>query len=365
MKVRGNPWLKKIDRALGIPIVRALGLAPKRSLPKQVRSIGVLRTAAIGDTLLLRGILEDVRAGAAERRLVLITGRTNAEAGALVASGVAEHVVVPEKNPVSALATIRGLQLDAMVDTGSWPRLDAVLSALSGASFRVGFSTAGESRHFAYDAVVEHSAAVHEVENFRSLFRAIGVVSSRDPSLAGVTLAELPADLVSQPYVVFHPWSGGYKGHIKEWPLDRWIALGQQLRSYGRILITGGGSETPRSDALASELNRSATVAAAARNLSLSQTARLLKGARAVVSVNTGVAHLAAMVGAPTVCLDGPTPPSRWGPIGPRVDSVTSSFPGCGYLNLGFEYEGQRTDCMLGIDVARVAAAVRGCATAQ
>jgi hypothetical protein len=38
---------------------------------------------------------------------------------------------------------------------------------------------------------------------------------------------------------------------------------------------------------------------------------------------------------------------------------VCSDLPGCGYLNLGFEYEGQRADCMLGVDVQRVVAAVR------
>ena len=34
-----------------------------------------------------------------------------------------------------------------------------------------------------------------------------------------------------------------------------------------------------------------------------------------------------------------------------------SDLPGCGYLNLGFEYEGRRTDCMSGISVDRVASA--------
>ena len=84
----------------------------------------------------------------------------------------------------------------------------------------------------------------------------------------------------------------------------------------------------------------------------------MLARARAVVSVNTGVMHLAAAAGAPTIALNGPTSATRWGPVGANVVSVDSELPGCGYLNLGFEYDGQRTDCMLGISVDRVAAAV-------
>ena len=76
------------------------------------------------------------------------------------------------------------------------------------------------------------------------------------------------------------------------------------------------------------------------------------------MSVNTGVMHLAAAVGAPTIALNGPTSATRWGPIGANVVCVDSELPGCGYLNLGFEYDGHRTDCMRGISVDRVATAV-------
>ena len=90
----------------------------------------------------------------------------------------------------------------------------------------------------------------------------------------------------------------------------------------------------------------------------LGQVVDLVFRSECVVSVNTGVMHLAAAVGAPTVGLNGPTAETRWGPVGERAVSVNSSFPGCGYLNLGFEYDGHRKDCMAGIPVDRVERAV-------
>jgi ADP-heptose:LPS heptosyltransferase len=96
-----------------------------------------------------------------------------------------------------------------------------------------------------------------------------------------------------------------------------------------------------------------------AGRLSLAQVVDLVAGSACVVSVNTGIMHMAAAAGAPTVGLNGPTSAVRWGPIGDLTASVNSSLAGCGYLNLGSEYEGEREDCMVGITVDDVGRAVR------
>ena len=44
--------------------------------------------------------------------------------------------------------------------------------------------------------------------------------------------------------------------------------------------------------------------------------------------------------------MNGPVPGRRWGPLGERAVSIDAYGEGCGYLNLGFEYKNQRTDCM-------------------
>lgn len=40
--------------------------------------------------------------------------------------------------------------------------------------------------------------------------------------------------------------------------------------------------------------------------------------------------------------------------------SVNSMYEGCGFLHLGWEYRGRRSDCMEGISVKRVLVAVLG-----
>jgi ADP-heptose:LPS heptosyltransferase len=162
--------------------------------------------------------------------------------------------------------------------------------------------------------------------------------------------------LPEDPYVVFHLWPTGYRSALKEWPADRWRLLAQALVERGlRVLLTGSARDRDQTSSFVAScscLGDSLINAAGAYDLN--EVLDLICGSRGVISVNTGVMHLAAAAGVPTVALNGPTSEQRWGPIGPRAVSVNSEYPGCGFLHLGWEYEGQRDDCMAGISLDRV-----------
>ena len=53
-------------------------------------------------------------------------------------------------------------------------------------------------------------------------------------------------------------------------------------------------------------------------NQSLIQVSQHLRNCRAYVGNDSGITHLAAYLGVPTVALFGPTDPRTWGPIGRR-----------------------------------------------
>jgi heptosyltransferase I len=352
---RGNRVLKFLDRYLGIPVVWALGL-PRRKRQSVVdfSTVGLLETAAIGDTVLLAGVVADLRRTYPDKKIVLFAGSTNYEAACLL-RGPDEVVKLPLPKPLEAIRAMRARNLDVLCDFGPWPRINAVYTLFSGARFTLGFRTPGQYRHYTYDRAVDHSATVHELENLRNLVRLLGV----DPISIPFITADKPLAPGLRPkgYVVFHAWSGGYKGHIKEWPEAHWVELGDRVARLGfGIVLTGA----PYDWARAGKLRASFTphwqekIINLAGQISLSQTCRVLREAAAVVSVNTGIMHLAAAVGATVLALNGPVPARRWGPVGEKTLSVDSEAEGCGYLNLGFEYDNQREDCMALIRPERV-----------
>ncbi len=291
----------------------------------------------------------DLRRALPGVEIVLFVGPANAAAAELV-DGV-NVVRLPLTRPDRAMRAVRAEGVDVMLDFGAWPRLNAVLAAASRARYTVGFRTRGQGRHYCYDHAVEHRADLHELDNYRALAKEFGIESTSLPSFAPTRGTDLPA----QPYVVFHLWPGGYRSELKEWPTASWRELAGRVGDNGTmIVLTGAPADRARTEDAAAAVGG----VNAAGMYTFPELVDVLAGSECVVSVNTGVMHLAAATGAPTVGLNGPTAAHRWGPIGPRATSVSSTYGDCGYLNLGSEYRGQREDCMEGISVDAVVAAM-------
>ncbi len=199
-----------------------------------------------------------------------------------------------------------------------------------------------------------HSARCHEYRNYARLFAAVDV---RLPSLPSLAVRTRPAPPLQGRFALLHPWPGGYLSHLREWPAERWAGLARRLAASGMGVAVGGGpSEAERAERLL-EILPHGSISICGR-YSLDELAAVSRLAAVVVSVNTGVMHLAAASGAAVVGLCGPTSAQRWGAIGPRAINVVSDCAGCGFLNLGFEYEGQRVDCMEHIQLERVWSAI-------
>jgi ADP-heptose:LPS heptosyltransferase len=112
------------------------------------------------------------------------------------------------------------------------------------------------------------------------------------------------------PYVVVHP---GASAPARAWSPDRCAEAVTLLADAGhRVVVTGGPDET----ALTRYVSGDAAVNLGGRTNPRS-LAGVLRAADALVSGNTGPAHLAAAVGTPVVSLFAPVVPAgRWGPYG-------------------------------------------------
>ena len=350
---RGKVSLRRLDRTLGIVLLATLGaVRRKRMRMASPRRIGLMKTTGIGDMILLTAIARDVVDAFPDADVILFGGPENVDVAGLVRG--ARAVRLPTDKPWATVPLLRSQRLDLLVDFGQWTRLEGLYAALSRASWTLGFETPGQRRHYAYDATVRHSNDVHELENYRRLVRVLGIESRAQPSFA--RSPDAPSPPVSEPYVVFHLWPGGFRSELREWAPERWRQLASEFagRNFS-VVLTGGPGDARRTEAFIGACGDLARqMVSVAGRYKVPELIDVIADARCVISVNTGVMHLAAAVGVPTIALNGPTSSRRWGPVGADVASVDSELPGCGYLDLGFEYHGQRTDCMTGISVNRV-----------
>ena len=86
------------------------------------------------------------------------------------------------------------------------------------------------------------------------------------------------------------------------------------------ILIHAGSGSAKKNWPFFDELMRTLpAMRAIPTNLSLVELSHLLRTSRAFIGNDSGITHLAAYLGCPTVALFGPTDPGTWGPIGRRT----------------------------------------------
>lgn len=142
----------------------------------------------------------------------------------------------------------------------------------------------------------------------------------------------------------------------KMWPAARFGSLGLALRRAGhRVLVVGGPGEGALLRAVASAAGGTALDP----RLPLDVLAAVLRSCVLAVCNDTGLGHLSAAVGTPTVSIFGPTAPGRWAPNHPRTQ-VLSLDPVCGPCSDhgAAPCRQPRRTCLEELDVERVFGAV-------
>lgn len=122
---------------------------------------------------------------------------------------------------------------------------------------------------------------------------------------------------VEKSLIAIHPGSGSER---KNWPLERFVALASTLLQppgLRKLLLIGGEADEDRVTKFARALPGEGV--AMALNLPLPELARALQKCGFFIGHDSGVSHLAAAVGTPSLLLFGPTDPAIWAPANENV----------------------------------------------
>jgi ADP-heptose:LPS heptosyltransferase len=124
--------------------------------------------------------------------------------------------------------------------------------------------------------------------------------------------------------IVLHPGSGSRK---KLWPLKHFLELFRHLqKDTGKtFLIVLGPAEGLEVQRAFEETKFPHLVLA--RGISLVQLASVMEGCRLFIGNDSGISHMAAALGLPTVAIFGPTDHRVWSPRGEKVEVVRMGIP--------------------------------------
>lgn len=261
----------------------------------------VVRGGALGDFLLTLPAIEGLRAASARLELLAYPQF----AGLAREAGLVDAVRSIEYGPLSGFFARGAVQDPDLRDYFS--SFDAVVSYLYDPDgiFAENLRGAGVKR--LVTGMHKPEAGMHAIEQLARPLATLGLT-------LGVRAAELrmPGICSHPSLIAMHPSSGS---SAKNWPAERWEILARQLLAENppiRIAVVGGEADTAALRTL--EALRREDRVVFWDNLPLSSLARNLAGTHGYLGHDSGVSHLAAVLGVPSLLLFGPTDPSVWAP---------------------------------------------------
>ena len=334
-------------------------LPGERLLPRG-GSVLVVRLSALGDVLFA---LETVAALRRERPDVRIHFLVEDRFRSLLEDHpqIERTLVYPRRRKLAiagSLLALRKHRYDVVLDVHGI--LKSVMHVwCARATTRVGAAAPAsrEGAQRAYDVVAPMPTPVpHRADIGHRLLAAIGL--SGQPAPPVIAVKAPPPELfegLPAPRVLLHPGTSAFAA-FKRWPTDSFAELAARLCARGISVLIGFG---PGERDLAAPALAAAPAARPVDGgaLGLLGLAGVLQQCAVIVAADTGPLHLGAAVGARCVAIFGPKDPTRYGPRAHgdvRHEVIYNDVP-CRPCR---RRDCVSPQCVLGIDVPRVEAAV-------
>jgi heptosyltransferase II len=195
----------------------------------------------------------------------------------------------------------------------------------SGSKTRVGFDTEGRGHLLTHKVAYDRERL--EVECNLDLLRALGQSHREFFSRPELFVTEAECSLGQKKL-----WQGdgggcfigmqpGASHAYKNWPIERFAIVAETLlkKHKAQLVLLGGPEEKAAAEALQALLPaQQKTILDLTGKTTLRETMGVLSQLRLFVGNDTGVSHIAAALGTPTVTIFGPTPATKWGNSGPK-----------------------------------------------
>ncbi|MGE0749627.1 MAG: lipopolysaccharide heptosyltransferase I [Variibacter sp.] len=209
------------------------------------------------------------------------------------------------------LGTMRARTYDTIIDAQGLLRSALIARVARGPHHGYGFGSVRETlASFLYDVRHDVARNKHAIDRNRELTaRALGYTVGGDVDYG------LRRDLTANPSRRYALLLHGSARAEKEWPPERWVAVGRALADGGMDVVLSWGSvaERARSESLATAIGAAAHVADRG---ALDVMAQRVAGAAIVVGLDTGLTHLAAAFRVPLVSIFVKSQPRLTGPRG-------------------------------------------------
>ncbi len=324
-------WMRRIDSWIGSPLIRVLkfftpqpqslyGDFHASQLPRRVVCTKFL---GLGSVVLSLPLLKALKDAGVQVAFWSFAG----QADLAKISGYVDEVFIIRPTLKEFLPSLwkswwmmRRFRPEAFLDLEPTANFTAILSRLSGSPVRVGFMSAKPLRESLFTHLVALTPERHMVVNNLWMGMILGLPQSTDTRLPApperVNQIEGALQVASgRERIVININSSDLSWH-RMWVDEHWIEVCKSLLKNPKVdlVFPGGKNERGRVESFLEKLNAGSRAINIAGQTSLLQLMKVLKDSQLVISVDSGIMHIAAWMGVPVVGIFGPETPNLYSP---------------------------------------------------
>lgn len=220
------------------------------------------------------------------------------------------------------------------------------VTALSGAKRRIGLHPNREWAHWFYQEMHHtHSQAAAARYLEGAVYLGVENADPYDFSL-GAAPQHPVLKQTAKPYIVLHPFA---RWETKIWPWIHYQTIIEAFPQMQFVIVGQGKLEAAQAPAVIDLRGR----------LTLWELMGIIRHAQALISSDSGPAHLAAAYGIPTYVLFGATDPARTAPVGRKVHIFKEEGIPCAPCLSRTCHHAQPLYCMQSLSPQRIIEAIR------
>lgn len=368
MKIR---TMRRLDFWLGIPMCFILscvnkiggGFAEKGHSEKKAKKIIFIKLSEMGAISLAYPLIANIKNNHKEAELFFLTFEKNKNFFGILGG------VVPESNiytiretsvrflvsdTMGSLWKIRKQKMDIAFDLEMLTRFSAVLTYLTGAIKKIGFSVynfEGLYRGNFLTHKVQYNPLQHISHSYLSLGKVMDLDSKSTPEFKfpiqkdEIVLPEFfsnadnrssilnklkNAGIVSYGNIfLINPGEWGWPFNLREWPIEHYIDLVKRLLSKDKnrfVVLVGSPGVSNKPEKLCMAVSSSRCIDFTGKT-TISELLELFLLSKALITSDSGLAHFAALTPIAKFIFFGPETPQVFGPLGKNTHTFFLKLP--------------------------------------
>jgi len=291
-----------------------------------IKRIGVIIWGGIGDSLLFYPALNALRKNFKDANIGIFPQRKTA---GIFFKGLYDEIYDPFKGKdrkrdwaLPLLKSLRYFKPDVVIANAANPEFfSGFIGYLSGAKYRVGFSSSG--RGFFFNLTVKNFHS-NEIDRNLKLISLLNVkIQDRK-----INVPIIPIPFLKKGRIIgFHPGSG--KGmSFKRWPKEKFFALGKMILDKGyHLVLLGTKEEKDEIEFLREYLGNNKNFIDMSDLNDIRRTAYVISQLDLLISNDTIIAHLGSALNIPIIVMFGPSDEVRYGPFGSKGYVMKKDVP--------------------------------------